>query len=90
MRLAVGAGVAAIGLALVLGAGSLLGGCKEDLGDHCVVDDDCASGLLCNHATGVCATAVMQDASPIQDVGLPMDAAVAADAPADAAQLDAP
>ncbi len=91
MKLALGASVAAVGVAILLGAGSLLGGCKEGLGDHCVVDGDCSGGLLCNQATGVCANEVTQDAVPIQDVNLPGDAPppdappdVAGDAPRDA------
>ena len=74
MRLALGATVAAVGVAMLLGAGSVLSGCKEGVGEHCVVDGDCSSGLLCNLATGECAAKVTTDATPIVDVNLPDDA----------------
>lgn len=88
MRLALGASVAAVGVAILLGAGSVLSGCKEGVGEHCVVDDDCSGGLLCNQATGECADKVTTDAVPITDVNLPGDAP-APDAPGDAPH-DAP
>jgi hypothetical protein len=48
----------AIAVDLALGVGALAGGagCKEDVGEHCQVDADCSSGLVCNQAQQVCAT----------------------------------
>jgi len=38
-------------------AGALAGAfvaCKQGKGDRCQIDDDCASGLVCNKATNTC------------------------------------
>jgi hypothetical protein len=68
--------VLGLGLGLLLsGAGAVLGGCKEGVGDRCLVDKDCASGLVCNQAQMVCAepgTSGGIDAT----IGPPMDASV--------------
>jgi hypothetical protein len=64
-------------------------GCKQADGDRCQVNDDCASGV-CNKAKGTCAIGQDMsetDASIIIDA--PADAALPADAMADA-MPDAP
>ena len=41
--------------AFVLAIGIWVAACKQDEGDRCQVDADCASGLVCNQATQSCA-----------------------------------
>ena len=77
-----------LGLGLLL-AGALLAGCKEGVGDRCLVDNDCASGLVCNQAQMVCAapgTSGGIDAT----IGPPMDASVPVPDAAPDAPVDAP
>jgi hypothetical protein len=62
-------------------------GCKQGLGERCQVSGDCSAGLVCNQASGVCATPGMSggiDAEP----PIPTDAAI--DAPADVAPVAPP
>jgi hypothetical protein len=53
---------------LGLSAG-LIGGCKQKEGERCQINDDCASGLVCNTGTGTCqhAGAASVDAVPPPD-----------------------
>lgn len=48
-------GKIALGCTLVVGIGAWVAGCKQGEGERCQVDDDCASGLVCNRATQSCA-----------------------------------
>ena len=70
------------------------GGCKQKEGEICQIDDDCASGLICNAATGKCQTpgSGQIDAAPIVDAAPDIDAApdAAVDAAPDAAVDAAP
>jgi hypothetical protein len=66
-----------------------LAGCKQGEGERCQIDDDCASGLVCNQATQLCAR---PGSSGGIDAEPPIDAAdvdAAIDAPIDAPE-DAP
>ncbi|HET9625181.1 MAG TPA: hypothetical protein VFP84_27625 [Kofleriaceae bacterium] len=70
---------------LVLGAG-----CKQGEGERCQVDDDCASGLICNQAQQLC-TAPGKSGGIDATVPLPMDApTVDAPTPTDTKPTDAP
>ena len=65
-------------LALVASIG-LFAACKQGQGERCQVDDDCASGLVCNKAKNTCQSTTGGD----------LDADVIDAAPADA-EVDAP
>ena len=77
-----------LALALVVAAWTA---CKQEEGERCQVNDDCVDDLVCNKATGQCATS----GGGGIDATLPIDApdgAVTIDAPVDApdAMIDAP
>jgi hypothetical protein len=77
--------------AAVLVGGLALAGCKQDEGQRCEVDTDCAAGLVCNptgmpagttQSSGVCATSRMTatfDAAITADSGATVDISPAAD-----------
>jgi hypothetical protein len=59
------------GVGFLLGLALSLAGCGAGLGEHCVVDQDCESGLRCSTGgdgrRGVCIYA----AEPVSDRGAP-------------------
>jgi hypothetical protein len=69
MIVRVGSALAFVALAAL----TSLGGCKEGEGERCQVDNDCASGLICNQAQQLCTApgtsggidATVPDAPPI-------------------------
>ena len=48
-------GKVVLGCAFTIGVGAWVVGCKQGEGDRCQVNEDCASGLVCNRATQSCA-----------------------------------
>ena len=72
-----------IGLAFVAVLALALAGCKQGLGEHCLLDSDCSDGLICASQQHVCViTEAAIDAGPPDLDGLPIvyDAPVRADA----------
>jgi hypothetical protein len=72
-------GKIALVCAFTIGVGAWVVGCKQGEGDRCQVDDDCASGLVCNRATQSCA----------KTNGGGIDANILGNPPIDAPEIDA-
>ena len=85
--------IAAISAAVVLAVAGLVAACRQDEGDRCQVNADCASDLVCNQATQTCAKKGEEGGIDATVPDPPMPDAALPDAPTDApidAAIDAP